>query len=157
AGHAAKTPTIGYLGAGTRESDGGYLAAFLRRLGELGWSEGHNLQIEYRWADGSSDRAAQFAAAFVGLRVDVIFTYTNPMVLATKQATSVVPIVFAAAADPLGTGLVESLSRPGANLTGISIQHTDLTGKRLELLREVVPGLRRLAVVVNLGNRASAA
>ena len=145
---SAKPPTIGFLGSGTLTAQGLWLAAFLQRLHELGWIEGRNLVIEYRWAEGSSDRAAQFAAEFVQLKVDVIVTYANPMVLAAKHATSVIPIIFAAAADPLGTGLVASLARPGGNVTGLSIQHTELASKRAELLREVVPGLRRLAIMV---------
>ena len=152
---SAKPPTIGFLGSGTLTAQGLWLAAFLQRLHELGWIEGRNLVIEYRWAEGSSDRAAQFAAEFVQLKVDVIVTYANPMVLAAKHATSVIPIIFAAAADPLGTGLVASLARPGGNVTGLSIQHTELASKQLELLREVVPGLRRLAIMANFGNPAS--
>ena len=152
---SAKPPTIGFLGSGTLTAQGLWLAAFLQRLHELGWIEGRNLVIEYRWAEGSSDRAAQFAAEFVQLKVDVIVTYANPMVLVAKHATSVIPIIFAAAADPLGTGLVASLARPGGNVTGLSIQHTELASKRLELLREVVPGLRRLAIMANFGNPAS--
>jgi putative tryptophan/tyrosine transport system substrate-binding protein len=152
---ATRLPTIGFLGSGTAASNGLWLAAFLGRLHELGWFEARNLVIEYRWADGSSDRAAEFAAEFVQRRVDVILTYANPIVLAVKHATSLIPIIFAAAADPLGTGLVASLARPGGNVTGLSIQHTDLAGKRVELLREVVPGLRRLAIMVNPDNPAS--
>src|SRR5262245_17777636 len=105
-GQQRKLPTIGFLGAGTAKSNGLWLAAFLQRLHKLGWFEGRNLAIEYRWANGSSDRAAEFAAEFVQSRVDVILTYANPIVLAVKHATSLIPIIFAAAADPLGTGLV---------------------------------------------------
>jgi putative ABC transport system substrate-binding protein len=151
----AKLPIIGFLGSATAESNSPWRAAFLQRLRELGWIEGRNLSIEYRWANGSPDRAAKFAAEFVEHNVDVIVTYANPMVMATKRATSLIPIVFAAAADPLGTGLVASLAQPGGNVTGLSIQHTDLASKRLELLREIVPGLRRLAVMVNVDNSAS--
>jgi putative ABC transport system substrate-binding protein len=153
---ARKLPIIGFLGAGTAASNGLWLAAFLERLHELGWFEARNLVIEYRWANGSSDRAAEFAAEFVQRRVDVILTYANPIVLAVKHATSLIPIIFAAAADPLGTGLVASLAHPGGNVTGLSIQHTDLASKRVELLREVVPGFRRLAIMVNADNPASA-
>src|SRR5262245_28739187 len=110
---AGKLPTIGFLGSGTPAAHGHWVAAFVQRLRELGWIEGRNLTIDYRWAEGSSDRAAELAAEFVRLKVDVIVTYANPMVVATKQATSVIPIVFAAAADPLGTGLVAGLARPG--------------------------------------------
>ena len=148
-----KLPTIGFLRAADRRSQ--WIAAFLQRLRELGWIEGRTVAIEYRWAEGRSERAAEIVAEFVRLKVDVIVTYANPMVLAAKQATSVTPIVFAVAADPLGTGIVASLARPGGNVTGLSIQHTDLAGKRLELLREVVPGLRRLAIMANVGNPAS--
>ena len=151
----AKLPIIGFLGSGTAETNGLWLAAFLQRLHELGWIEGRNLLIEYRWANGSTDRAAEFAAEFVQHNVDVIVTYANPMVIATKRATSLIPIIFAAAADPLGTGLVASLAQPGGNVTGLSIQHTDLASKRLELLRDLAPGLRRLAVMVNVDNSAS--
>jgi putative ABC transport system substrate-binding protein len=127
----------------------------VQRLRELGWIEGRTIAIEYRWAEGSSDRAAELAAEFVRLKVDVIVTHANPMVIAAKQATSVIPIVFAAAADPLGTGLVASLARPGGNVTGLSVQNTDLAGKHLELLRDLIPGLRRLAIMVNVDNSAS--
>jgi putative ABC transport system substrate-binding protein len=151
----AKQPTIGFLGSGTQDSQGQWVAAFLQRLRELGWIEGRNITIEYRWAEGSSDRAAQLAADLIRLKVDVIVTYANPIILAVKQATAATPIVFAAAADPLGTGLVASLARPGGNLTGLSAEATDLGGKRLELLSNLVPGLRRLAIMANVGNSAS--
>ena len=151
----AMVPTIGFLGSGTPAAHGHWVAAFVQRLRELGWIEGRNLTIEYRWAEGSSDRAAELAAEFVRLKVDVIVTYANPMVVATKRATSVIPIVFAAAADPLGTGLVAGLARPGGNVTGLSAQNTDLAGKHLELLRDLIPGLRRLAIMANVGNSAS--
>src|SRR5262245_43651325 len=147
-----KLPTVGFLGAASAWSQ--WVAAFLQRLRELGWIEGRNLTIEYRWAEGSSDRAAELAAEFVRRKVDVIVTGGLPAV-AAKQATSVIPIVFAIAADPLGTGLVASLVRPGGNVTGLSTQARDLAGKRLELLREAVPGLRRLAVLANIGYPAS--
>ena len=150
-----KLPTIGFLGSGTPSGQGEWLTAFLQRLRGLGWIEGRNIAIEYRWAEGSSDRAAELAAEFVRIKVDVIVTYANPIVLAAKQSTSTIPIVFAAAADPLGTGLVASLARPGGNLTGSSVEATDLGGKRLQLLRELVPSFRRLAIMVNAGNSAS--
>ena len=152
---SGKLPTIGFLGSGTPAAHGQWVAAFVQRLRELGWIEGRNLTIEYRWAEGSSDRAAELAVEFVRLKVDVIVTYANPMVVATKEATSVIPIVFAAAADPLGTGLVASLARPGGNVTGLSAQNTDLAGKHLELLRDLIPGLRRLAIMANVDNSAS--
>jgi putative ABC transport system substrate-binding protein len=150
-----KLPTIGFLGSGTLAAQGQWLTAFLQRLRELGWTEDHNIKIEYRWAEGSSERAAELVAELVRLKVDVIVTYANPMVVAAKRATSVIPIVFAAAADPLGSGLVASLARPGGNVTGLSAQNTELAGKHLELLRELIPGLRRLAIMANVGNSAS--
>ena len=152
---SSKLPTIGFLGSGTPAAHGQWVAAFVERLHEFGWIEGRNLAVEYRWAEGRPDRAAELAAEFVRLKVDVIVTYANPMVAATKQSTSVIPIVFAAAADPVGTGLVASLARPGGNLTGLSAQMTDLGGKRLELLRDLIPGLRVLAIIVNVSNSAS--
>ena len=131
------------------------LAAFVQRLRELGWIEGRTVAIEYRWAEGRSERFAEIAAEFVRLKVDVIVTRGSRAVLAAKQATSVIPIVFARWRDPVGSGLVASLARPGGNVTGLSIQSTDLAGKRLELLREVVPGLRRLAIMANVGYPAA--
>jgi putative ABC transport system substrate-binding protein len=150
-----KQPTIGFLGSGTLEGQGQWVTAFLQRLRELGWIEGRNITIEYRWAEGSSDRAAELAAELVRHKVDVIVTYANPIVLAVKRSTSAIPIVFAAAADPLGTGLVSTLARPGGNITGLSVEATDLGSKRLELLRDLVPSLRRLAIMANVGNSAS--
>jgi putative ABC transport system substrate-binding protein len=150
----AKLPTIGYLG-GTSATDARYVEALLKRLNELGWIDGRNLVIEYRWADGNRDRAAQLTAEFVKLKVDVIVTFATPMVPGAKQATSVIPIIFSGLADPVGTGVVASLARPGGNLTGLSLQQTDIASKRLEFLREIVPSLRRLAIMVNMSNPAS--
>jgi putative ABC transport system substrate-binding protein len=147
---AAKLPTIGFLGSTTPSTMSQWVAAFLQRLRELGWIEGRTVAIEYRWADGRSERFAEIAAEFVRLKVDIIVT-AGGAVLAAKQATSVIPIVFAVAADPVGGGLVASLARPGGNVTGLSSQAPDLAGKRLELLRDIVPGLRRLAIMVNAG------
>jgi putative tryptophan/tyrosine transport system substrate-binding protein len=151
---AAKLPTIGYLGAGTPSFYGQWVAAFMR-LRELGWIDGRNMQIEYRWAEGRSERYTEIAAEFVRRNVDVIVAHGNAAVVAAKHATSIIPIVFPVAGDPLGTGLVSSLARPGGNVTGLSLRQTDLAAKRIELLREVVPGLRRLAIVANVGNPAS--
>jgi putative tryptophan/tyrosine transport system substrate-binding protein len=139
-----KLPTIGFFGQTTRSAASEWVAAFVQRLRELGWIEGRNIAIEYRWSEGRQERFAEIAAEFVRLKVDVIVTSGTPQVLAAKQATSVIPIVFATAGDPVGTGLVPSLARPGGNVTGLSNQVPELAGKRLELLREVVPGLRRL-------------
>jgi putative tryptophan/tyrosine transport system substrate-binding protein len=123
----------------------------VQRLNELGWSEGRTVSIDYRWAEGRKERYSEIATEFVRLKVDVIVTAGSAAILSAKDATSVIPIVFAAAGDPVGTGLIASLARPGGNVTGLSIQAPDLAGKRLELLREVVPGLRRLAIMGNVG------
>jgi putative ABC transport system substrate-binding protein len=146
----AKLPTIGFLGPNTSSLDSPRVGAFVQRLRELGRIDGRNVAIEYRWAEGRTERLSEFAAEFVRLKVDVIVTSATPPVIAAKQATSIIPIVFAAVGDPVGTGLVTSLARPGGNVTGLSLQATDLAGKRLDLLREVVPGLRRLAVMANV-------
>ena len=121
----------------------------MQRLGELGWVEGRTVVIEYRWAEGRTERFAELAAELVRLKVDVIFT-SGSAGLAVKQVTSTIPIVFALAVDPLGGGLVASLARPGGNITGLSLQASDLAGKRLEILREVLPRLRRLAVLADV-------
>jgi putative ABC transport system substrate-binding protein len=149
---AGKLPTIGFLGASTPLAWSQWTAAFVQRLRELGWIEGRTVAIEYRWAEGRTDRAAEIAAEFVRLKVDVIVTTATPIVMAVKQATAVIPIVFAVIADPVGSGLVASLARPGGNVTGLSIQAPDIAGKRLALLREVVPGLRRVAFMGNVDN-----
>jgi len=149
---AGKLPTIGFLGATTPALQSQLTVAFLERLRELGWIEGHSVAIEYRWAEGRSERFAELAAELVRLKVDVILTHNTPPVLAAKQATSVIPIVFATAADPVDTGIVASLARPGGNVTGLSSQTPDVAGKRIELLREVVPGLGRFAIFANPDN-----
>ncbi len=151
-----KMPTIGFLGANAASAQTQWTAAFVQRLRELGWIEGRTVSIEYRWAEGRSDRYTEIAAEFVRLKVDVIVSPGNEAAIAAKQATSVIPIVFPAAGDALGTGLVVSLARPGGNATGLSLQFTDLAGKRLELLREVVPGLRRLAIMAHISSPNSA-
>src|SRR6516162_848196 len=148
---AAKLPTIGFLGANNASFAMASINAFVQRLRELGWIENRTVAIEYRWAEGREARFAEFAAEFVRLKVDVILTYATPSSIAAKKATAVIPIVFAAAGDPVGTGLVASLARPGGNMTGLSIQQTDLASKRLEILREVLPGLRTLAILVDTG------
>jgi putative ABC transport system substrate-binding protein len=147
-----KLPTIGFLGAGAPSAWTQWTAAFVTQLRELGWIEGRTVVIEYRWAEGRSGRYAGIAAELVQLKVDVIVTGGAEAVIAVKQATSIIPIIFAVAADPIGTGLVASLARPGGNVTGLSVQFTDLAGKRLERLREVIPGLRRLAIMANVAS-----
>jgi len=148
-------PTLGFLGAATPSTQDHFLTAFTQRLRELGWIEGRTVTIEVRWAEGRSERYAEIAAEFVRLKVDVIVTNANATVVAAKQATAIIPIVFTMAGDPVGSGLVASLARPGGNVTGLSLQQTDLAAKRLELLREVVSGLRRLAIMANVGNPAA--
>jgi len=138
--------------AAARSAASEWVAAFMQRLRELGWIENRTVAIEYRWAEGRDERFADLAAEFVQLKVDVIVASGTPAVLASKQATSVIPIIFATAGDPVRNNLVASLAQPGGNVTGLSLQMGDLAGKRLELLREVVPGLRRLAIMANVGN-----
>jgi putative ABC transport system substrate-binding protein len=146
-----KPRTIGFLGASSPAAWTQWTTAFVQRLRELGWIEGRNVAIEYRWAEGRSERFPEIAAEFVRLKVDVIVTAGIASVNAAKQATSVVPIVFALANNPVGGGLVASLPRPGGNITGLSLQHTDTVSKRLELMREAIPDLRRLAIMANVG------
>ena len=147
---AGKLPTIGFLGANA-SAFSPWTAAFVSRLRELGWIDGRTVAIEYRWSEGRTERYAEIAAEFVRLKVDVIVT-VGSAVPTVRQATSVIPIVFAVAIDPVGSGLVASLAKPGGNITGLSLQATNLAGKRLELLREVIPQLRRLAIIFNGGN-----
>jgi putative tryptophan/tyrosine transport system substrate-binding protein len=151
---AGRLPTIGFLGA-SPSIESQRVAAFVQRMRELAWIDGRNLAIEYRWAEGRNERYTEAAAELVRLKVDVIVTVATPATLAAKQATTVIPIVFGAASDPVGTGLVASLARPGGNVTGLANQISDTGGKKLEFLREVVPGLRRLAILANVGNPAS--
>jgi ABC-type uncharacterized transport system substrate-binding protein len=147
---ASKLPVIGFLGSTTPTIHGQWAATFVQRLRELGWIEARSIAIEYRWAEGRNDRAAEIASEFVRLKVDVIVTWGTAPVVAAKQATAVIPIVFATAGDPVATGLVVSLARPGGNVTGLSNQARDLAGKRLELLREIIPDLGRLAILSNI-------
>ena len=145
-----KVPTIGFLGADAAAFSP-WTAAFVAHLRELGWIEGRTIAIEYRWSGGRTERYAEIAAEFVRLNVDVIVT-VGSAVPTVKQATAVIPIVFAVAIDPVGSGLVASLAKPGGNVTGLPLQATNLAGKRLELLREIVPQLRRLGIIFNVGN-----
>jgi putative ABC transport system substrate-binding protein len=145
----AKLPTIGYLGTAAASAWAPWTAVFVQRLHELGWTDGRTVAIQYRWAEGRAERSAELAAELARLKVDVIVTGGNAA-LAAKQASSAVPIVFALVDDPVGMGLVASLARPGGNVTGLAMQTTDLVGKRLSLLREVIPNLRRLAIMANV-------
>jgi putative ABC transport system substrate-binding protein len=147
--HPTKLPTIGFLGAATPAVASQWVSAFVKRLAELGWIEGRTVSIEYRWADARPERYAEIATEFISLKVNVIVTWASAPTLAVKRATGVVPVVFAAQMDPVGAGIVTSLARPGGNITGMSIQQTDTAGKRLELLREAVPDLHRLAIMGN--------
>jgi putative tryptophan/tyrosine transport system substrate-binding protein len=149
---AGKLPTIGFLGSATLLVESQRVAAFVQRLRQLGWIENRNVAIEYRWAEGRTERFTELAAEFARLKVDLIVAATTPAVIAAKQATSVIPIVITTANDPVATGLVASLARPGGNVTGLSNQMADTAAKRLELLRELVPGLRRLAILANVDN-----
>ena len=146
-----KLPTIGFLGANSPAVQRQWTAAFVQRLHELGWTEGHNLSIEYRWGEGRFDSSPAIIAEFVRLKVDVIVTHATANVVAAKQATSAIPIIFTSVADPVGNNLVASLARPDGNVTGLSAQIADAAGKRLELLREIIPSLRRLAIMANVG------
>jgi putative ABC transport system substrate-binding protein len=147
----AKLPTVGFLGTSTPVAWSQWVAAFRERLRELGWIEGRTITIEYRWAQSRPERFSEIAVEFARLKVDVIVTAGIVSITAAKQATSVIPIVFALVNDPVSSGLIASLARPGGNVTGLSTQLTDLPGKRIEVLRELVPGLRRLAVLANVG------
>ena len=150
---AGKVPTIGFIGTDTS----GYIswsAAFAERLKELGWIEGRTVAIEYRWSEGRPERAAEIAAEFVQKKVDLILGY-GAAVTTLKKATASIPIVFAPAVDPVGVGLVASLSHPGGNVTGLSLQATEAAGKRLELLRDVVPKLGRLGILFDVDYAAA--
>jgi putative tryptophan/tyrosine transport system substrate-binding protein len=149
----SRLPTIGVLGTDAAAWRP-WTDALVRRLRELGWIEGRTIAFEYRWFEGRPERNTEIAAEFVRLKVDVIVTNATA-VPTLKQATAIIPIVFPLGPDPVGGGLVASLAQPGGNVTGLSIQSTDLAAKRLEFLREVVPGLRRLAIIVNVDNPAS--
>ena len=147
-----KLPTIGFLGASSAAVQSKWTAAFVQRLGELGWIEGRTVAIEFRWAEGKEDSGPEVIAEFVRRKVDVIVTHSTSLVGAAMKATSTIPIVFAAVGEPVRTGFVASLARPGGNVTGLSLQQTDVIGKRLQLLREMIPHLRRLAVLGQVNN-----
>jgi putative ABC transport system substrate-binding protein len=134
---------------GTQAAYAQLIAGFVQRMQELGWTDGDNVAIVYRWTDGAQERYAEIAAEFVKLKIDVIVTSGSEGVVAARQATSAIPIVFAATADPVAIGLVASLAHPGGNITGLSAESTDTAGKQVGLLREVVPGLQRVAILTN--------
>jgi putative ABC transport system substrate-binding protein len=150
-----KVPRIGFLSALSRAPMLPNLEQFWRRLRELGWIEGQNIAIEYRWAEGKYERLPDLAAELVRLKVDVIFANSGPAALAAKRATGTVPVVFEILGDPVSAGLVDSLARPGGNLTGVSGLAPELSGKQIELLKEVVPRLTRIAVLANPFNKVA--
>jgi putative tryptophan/tyrosine transport system substrate-binding protein len=148
-----KIPIIGFIGPDA-VNWAAWTAAFAQRLAQLGWLDGRTAAIHYRWSEGRSERVAEFASEFVQNKVDVIVTYGGA-VRTIRKATMAIPIVFALSNDPLGGGLVASLSRPGGNATGLSIESADTVSKRLDFLRDVVPQLRRLAVLFDAGYPAA--
>jgi putative tryptophan/tyrosine transport system substrate-binding protein len=150
---AGKTYKIGYLNAGSEPLA---TKSLFDTLSELGWIEGKNVAFERRWAENRLDRLTEFAAELVRLNVNVIVAFGTLAPLAAKRATSTIPIVMADAGDPLGSDLVASLARPGGNVTGMSLMAPDLGGKRLELLKEMLPQLARVAVLWNAANPYSA-
>jgi putative ABC transport system substrate-binding protein len=147
-----KLPTIGFLGAIGASAGSLWVAALMQRLHKLGWIEGQTIAIMYLWAEGRIERSAELAAELVRRKVDIIVAEGTASVIAAKQATTVIPIVFPLAGDPLSNNLVASLARPGGNVTGLSIQQTDVASKRVELLREIVSDLRRLAILANVAS-----
>ena len=150
---SARRPTIGLIIPGSQDTYGGRVAILIKRLNELGWIDGRTAAIEYRWAE--EQRFDEIAAEFVRLKVDIIFTSGTPPTVAAQRATSEIPIVFAPSGDPVASGLVKSLARPGGNSTGLSNQTVETAGKRLALLREMVPGLRRVAVIAKANNASA--
>jgi putative tryptophan/tyrosine transport system substrate-binding protein len=149
---AAQVPTIGFLGPSTADTARSRVAAFSERLARLGWVDGQTVSIVYRWADGRADRFSELADELIRLRPNLIVTWGTETAVAVKKVSAAIPMVFTVVGDPVGSGLVASLSQPGGNVTGLSTQHADAAGKRLELLREVVGDLKRLSVLANIGN-----
>jgi len=149
---SGKIPRVGFLGPRSRADGAPFLDAFLQGLRELGWVEGQNIAIEYRFAEGRLDRLPDLAAEMVRLKVDVILAASTPPAVAAKNATRTIPIVMATSADPVEGGLVASLARPGGNVTGLSFMAPEVVGKELELLKQTVPKVRRVAVLWNPAN-----
>src|SRR3974390_1679059 len=146
---ARHVPTIGYVAPTNPLMPSRSTGAFLQRLRELGWIEGQTITIESRWAAGRPERLDEIAAEFIRLKVDVIVTSSTSDSIVMKRVAPQIPMVFAVSGDPVGVGLVASLARPGGNVTGLSMQSPDSAGKRLQLLREIVPGLHRLSILAN--------
>jgi putative tryptophan/tyrosine transport system substrate-binding protein len=153
---SAKVPVIGFLGTTTPTAWKEPVAAFEKRLSELGWTPGSTITVDYQWTEGRNEQALEIAQGFVRRKVDIIVAGGNG-VAAAKQATSTIPIVFPVAVDPIGSGFVPNLSHPGGNVTGLSLQGPDVAGKRLEMLRAIVPDLRRVAIMVDVGYPAASA
>ena len=151
----AKVARIGFLGLVSASSHAPRVAALRAGLRELGWIEGRNILIEFRWAEGNYDRLPALAAELVRLNLDVLVTHGSSGALAARKATSTVPIVITAVADMLALGLVESLSRPGGNITGLSFFYAELAAKRLELLKEAIPALTKAAILLNPNNASN--
>jgi len=150
-----KMLTIGFLGATTPALQSEWTAAFVKRLRELGWIEGRTIAIDFQWGEGRPDRYAEVLAEFVRRKVDVIVTHGASAVLQAKRTTSAVPIVFPVESNPVENGIVSSLARPGGNVTGLSLQRSDTAAKRIELLREIAPRVRRLAILFNAGSAST--
>jgi putative ABC transport system substrate-binding protein len=148
---ARKVPRVGYLSVFSSSNPYPPSEAFWQGLHDLGWVEGQNIAIEWRFAEGKAQRLPDLAAELVRLRVDLIFAETTPAARAAKQATTTIPIVFSPIADPIGSGLVANLARPGGNITGITFMAPELGGKRLELLKQAVPGMIRVGVLSHPG------
>ena len=149
---AGKPPVIGYIGANNEAIDRPRINAFMQRLSDLGWAEGRNIAVDARFTQGVVARAGEIAAEFVRRPVDLILTAGDAQVIAAKKATDAIPIVFAAVGDPVGNGLVASLPNPGGNATGLSLQLTDSVGKRVDLLRDLLPNLRHIGLIGNFIN-----
>jgi putative ABC transport system substrate-binding protein len=143
----SRVPIVGFLSPNSQAAAKTWTAAFVQRLHDLGWIEDRTVQIEYRWEDGQVERTSEFVNELVRLKVDIIITHGVSNIVAAMKATSTVPIIFPLATDPVGSGFVASLARPGGNVTGLSIQSRDLAGKRLELLGEILPALHRMALM----------
>jgi putative tryptophan/tyrosine transport system substrate-binding protein len=151
-----KVPRLGYLSRFSRSNPYPPSEAFWQGMRDLGWVDGQNIAIEWRFAEGDARRLPALAAELVHLKVDLIFAETTPVARAAKQATTTIPIVFSPLADPIGSGLVASLARPGGNITGSSFLGAELVRKRLELFKDAVPGMTRVAVLVHPGDPSEA-
>src|SRR6266568_8667550 len=151
-----KVPRVGYVSLFSRSKPYPPSEAFWQGLHDLGWIEGQNIAIERRFAEGKTQRLPDFAVELVRLRVDLIFAETTPAARAVKQATTTIPIVFSHIDDPIGSGLVANLARPGGNITGIAFMAPELGGKRLELLKQAVPGMTRVGVLSHPGDPSEA-